>query len=101
MGRGEQRRDEGIARVASPNADLLQWAYARAMALPVGKRFLVEDLRRRCPITATHPNAWGAAGNRLVRSGHFRQVGWTKAKADRSNARRMPVYIRVADDDYG
>lgn len=95
MTTGEQRRDSGIGKVAANNAGLILWAVERAKALPLGKRFLVEDLRKRCPIAATHHNAWGAVGRALVRSGFVKQVGWVKAKSDLSNARRMPQYERI------
>ena len=56
-------RDEGIETVAENNADFLAVARSIAKRLArgrIGKSITCDDVRKRCPITPNHPNAWGA-----------------------------------------
>lgn len=54
-------RDEGLRRVAENSEEFLKEARGTARLICEAKGTVTaDDVRRGCPITPRHPNAWGA-----------------------------------------
>lgn len=91
----QARRDEGIAKVLDSNGTWADTAYCAAIQLPKGE-YTGEDIRLAITETAgepSHPNAWGALVNRLVKSEVITATGeYRSMKTAKSHARKTPVY---------
>ncbi len=95
MNEAQEARDEGIARVSSPNAKWMGDALDAISAIQ-GGLLTGEDIRLKVGAYVgqpTHHNAWGAlirtatARGLLAKTGMFRQM-----RVKQSHARITPVY---------
>ncbi len=94
---GELLRDEGISKVSENNGKWMELCVTRFSH--VGwQDFTGEDVRFYCSQMVgcpTHPNAWGALINTLVRRKIIRPTGEYRAmRDDSSHARKTPVYSK-------
>ena len=98
MIQGELLRDEGIAKVSSNNSDWLKRCIALARHI-VSPSFTAEDIRlqfEKLGLIPTHPNAWGALTNSLVKRGIIKKTGqYRQMKDPRSHARETAVYTKA------
>ncbi len=95
---GELLRDEGIAKVSDNNEKWMRICIEKAHGACPNNDFTGEDLR--CVLgylvgLPSHPNAWGALINTLVRRKIIKPTGEYRAMRDSaSHARKTPVYSK-------
>jgi len=97
----EGARDEAIDRVvknAGESFTAQVWAVIRAM--PIGTKFIGEELRLRCLALGVekphHHNAWGGVMAQLPKSPLVEKTGVRrKMQTKKSHARETAEYIRV------
>ncbi len=97
---GELLRDEAIAKVSGNNESWLELCICSVENhdLWEGGNFTGEEIRFLCYAqvgSPTHPNAWGALVNTLVRRKIIKPTGEYRAmRDDSSHARKTPVYTK-------
>ncbi len=96
---GELLRDEGIAKVIGNNNRWFELCVEAAKTyIEYPATFTGEDIRLYCQRYVghpTHPNAFGALINTLVRRKIIRPTGEYRAMRDSSShSRRTPVYTK-------
>lgn len=97
LAEARRRRDAGLARVSAANALWLERCFVVASKfMEGGHQATGEEIRFHCQQIVgrpTHPNAWGALINLLIRSGKIRPTGTHRPmRAKTSHARSTPVY---------
>ena len=96
---GELLRDEGIAKVSDNNESWMNECIKYVSTQPRFRaKFTGEDIRFNCVSFVgypSHPNAWGALINTLVRRKIIKPTGEYRAmRDDSSHARKTPVYTK-------
>ncbi len=100
---GELLRDEALEKVASHNESWMECCICSVENHDLwdGGNFTGEEIRFLCYAQVgnpTHPNAWGALVNTLVRRKIIRPTGEYRAmKDDSSHARKTPVYVKNSE----
>lgn len=93
---GLHRKARGMATVTNGNKAWRDAAIATIKALPVGWTGTGEDIRHAIKELPSHPNAWGALVNTLLKDELIYPTGDYRAMKDKtSNGRRTPVYERL------
>lgn len=96
---GEALRNRGLARVSNNNKEWMQKCLAHFQGCVFHHPFTGEDVRRimeKSNFHPSHPNAWGALINALVRKKLIVATGEYRTPKDKaSHARQQKVYRRA------
>jgi hypothetical protein len=93
---GLDRKERGMKQATKGNKAWRDNAIAVVKALPVGWKGTGESIRFAVGALPSHPNAWGALVNTLIKEELIYPTGDYSAMKDKtSNGRRTPVYERM------